>query len=472
MKVYLTRTTKFPLAELQRVSDLLSRCAGPMEFVQCDRPILFETQNFDWSSFFLEMHIFRAEHEIPDDDPLVCITELRNQLNWFSAFDPNGSNSIFVHGADWEYFVYSEPKYPIAFEVVLNVLQRKLFPDFQKLEGHPLIHDTPRGCINDMCIVKTEIGLKMRSADICLDCLEGYEAAFGDREVLKQSIELLELLRQGMVHSRVYLNPLSFEERLPFSVAITKRKMGMTSQPFRKFLMMIDHFDSIVRTAVIMLANLYFSEGKKVKEFFKENALSERPSLGNWVQALANLAKMSVKANMISLPPDFTRKVKKVIQLEGERKIVLIRNEMRGHGNIECDDEGYEREYAELLPVLEEIENSLAPLFERFHYYVVRKTIHRDEGEYVINHIQLSGSNPAFLETESVVSFELARDVPKANKCYLVTPDKKKWTCLDPYLKFGICPECRHQRVLIYDGEVFLDPFVGHRVELELIPGC
>ena len=175
---------------------------------------------------------------------------------------------------------------------------------------------------------------------------------------------------------------------------------------------------------------------------------------------------MQVQTDAISLPPDFSRKVKKVVQLENESKIVLIRNEMRGHGYIECDDEGYEQEYAELLPVLEEMEESLSPLFERFHYYFVRKTNHKGEGEYGIHHVLLSGDNPAFLETESSVSFELARDVPKWNKCYLVTPDKKQWTCLDPYLKFGICPECKHPRVLVYDGDVYLDPFVGHRVEI------
>jgi hypothetical protein len=466
MRVHLSRTTRFPQAELQRVYELLSRDPGPIEFYLKDRPMFFEKNDFDWDDFFLEMHVFRDSINLPDDECLVCVTELTNNRNWFSAFDPNGSNSIFVHGVDWEHFVYSEPKYPIAFEVILNVLQRRLFPDFQKVEGHPLIHILPRGCINDMCIIKTEIGFKMRTADLCLDCSQAYHDLFGDTKILEQTVEILERLRRGMVQSRVYLKPLSFEEKLPFSVAITKRKMGMTSQTFRRFLMMIDHFDSLVRTAVIMLAHLYLPDRSAIDNFFASHELNQRPSLGNWVQALAALAKTGDKPNQISLPPNFANKLKQVVALESERKIVSIRNEMRGHGYIECDDEGYEKENAELLPVLEEIERALAPLFERFHYFYVRKTNHKDEGEIIINHVSLVGSNPAFLETESSVVFNLAKDVPKFDKCYLVTSDKKHWTCMDPYIKFGVCPECKHPRLLIFDGDVYLDPFVGHRVEL------
>ena len=263
MKIHLTRTTKFPSAELSKVDDLLSRHTGTMDFVQTKRPILFEVQDYRWDDLFDAMNRYREENGISDAEYVVCVTELRNLSNWFSAFDPNGKNNIFVHGDEWNYYVYAERCFPIAFEVVLNVLQRKLFPDFEKLDGHPLIHDFPRGCINDMCIDKMEIGFKMRTGDICLDCSEALEAAFGDRSILVQAVEILEALRRGMVQSRVYLKPLSFEQKLPFSVAITKRKMGMTSQTFRKFLMMIDHFDSLVRTAVIMLANLYSPRFKK-----------------------------------------------------------------------------------------------------------------------------------------------------------------------------------------------------------------
>lgn len=465
MKVHLTRTTHFRSSELSRVHDLLCQHAGPMEFKLSSGPILFERQDYRWDDLFTVMNEFRKAKEIPDDEYLACVTELRNSSNWFSAFDPKGTNNIFVHGDEWDYYVYAEPRYPIAFEIVLNVLQRKLFPDFEKLDGHPLIHDFPRGCINDMCIDKTEIGFKMRTADICNDCSRALDEVLGDRAVLEQTVLILEHLRRGMIQSRVYLNPLSFEARLPFSVAITKRRMGMTTQTFRKFLTVIDHFDSLVRTTVIMVASLYQSNGLRTSEFFEENSLNSKPALGTWVSALAKLSNMTVDSDLIALAPDFKKKLQRVVTLEQEKKIVWIRNEKRGHGYIECDDEGYEEELLNLLPVLHEMEQSLAPLFERFYYYFIRK-LERVGNEIVIYHTDLSGSNPAFLETTSNVAFEKITDIPEGRKCYLVTPDKKTWTSLDPYLKFGTCPECKHPRLLIQDGETYLDPFVGHRVEL------
>lgn len=465
MKVHLSRTTKFPSGELSKITELLQREAGPMEFVLTPRPILFETDFFAWDDLFSEIEKYRTSQNIPDQDFVVCVTDLKNDQNWFSACDPSGKNNVFVDGADWDYFVYAERKYPIAFEVVLNILQRKMFTNFNDLLSSPYLHDPAIGCISDMCSNKTEIGLKMRTADICNDCIQALDEVIGDRQLLEQTVTILESLRRGMIHSRVFMKPLSFEERLPFSVAITKRRMGMTTQPFRKFLMMIDHFDSVIRTAVIMLSALYSRSGFDSAAFFQNNKLLVRPSLGIWVKALANLSSHSVDPDLFSLPPDFSERLLQVISLEAESKIVRIRNEKRGHGYIECGDVGYEQELANLLPVLHDIEQMIAPLFERFHYYFVGK-LDRIGKNFNIHHVDLSGSNPAFLETTSLVRFESIDEIPESMKCYLVTPDKKQWTSLDPYIKFGTCPECDHYRLLIQDGGVYIDPFIGHRVQL------
>lgn len=224
------------------------------------------------------MRTYRKEQNIPDDEFLVCVTELRNVLNWFSSFERAGNKNIFIHGREWQYFVYAEERFPIAFQVVLNVLQRILLPETNKLTPHPLIHERPVGCINDLCAYKPDINFKMRTADICGDCLQAFEEKLGNSKVMQQTINIIEGLRKGMVNSRVYLQPLSFEENLPFTVAITKRKMGMTSQPFRKFLMMIDHFDCLIRTAVILLAHLYFSD-KQDGDVYLDHLVGHRVDL-------------------------------------------------------------------------------------------------------------------------------------------------------------------------------------------------
>lgn len=85
MKVHLTRTTIFPSAELSRVCDLLFNHQGPLNFRMATKPILFEVQDFGWGELFSEMASFRKNNGISDDEYVVCITELRNSSNWFSA---------------------------------------------------------------------------------------------------------------------------------------------------------------------------------------------------------------------------------------------------------------------------------------------------------------------------------------------------------------------------------------------------
>lgn len=467
MKIHLVRTKLFPAAELKKVYELLLPHEGIMEFILESSPILFEEEDYDWEPFFDEMQKYREKELVPDEDFLICITELDNYQSWFSAFDLSGKNNIFVQGEDWENFIYAEKQYPITFEIIANILQKILFGDFFDMLNHHLIHEEPIGCINDFCKFKPEIDFKMRTADICRDCLQALEDKLGDTKLLKQSIDILENLRREMVHSRVFLKPLSFEEKLPFTVAITKRKMGMTSQPFRKFLMMIDHFDCLVRTSVVMLSNLYSERKADVEIFFADNNLTEKPALGTWVSALQRLSAMKVEVESISLPQDFNKKLSGIITLANEQKIIAIRNEKRGHGYIECSDEGYEDDFLRNLPVLEEIEKHLSPLFYRFHYCQILNTDHLGKGKFKISYIDLSGSNPAFNEDITEVVFDDIDDVPTKNQCYLVTPKKDKWISLDPYLKFGTCPECKHMRLLIQDGEVYLDPLIGHRVDLK-----
>jgi hypothetical protein len=466
MKIHLTRTSKLPKNYLQQVADVLVPHAGPMEFITSTKAIVFENPEFLWEDMFKAIEEYRIRCSVPDDHFVVCITDLRNRYNWFSTFDPAGKNNIFVQCSEWEYYVYAEQHYPVAFEVLINVLQRIIFEDFEEmLNNHPLIHRELTGCINDLCENKSDVSFKMRTADICNECIRALQEKVTDRAFLTQSVNILESLRRGMIQSAVYLNPPSFEESLPFTVAITKRKMAMSSQSVKRFMMMIDHFDSLIRTAVIMLANVYFPAKDEVEGFFRENKLSERPALGTWVSALKQLSRVESSENGVSLPHNLGDLLADIIRLEQNSKIVSIRNNSRGHGYIDCGDAGYKDEYERNLLSLEQIEKQLRPLFNRFHYYFVERCDRVEDLVFQMQVIDLSGSNPAFIEKKVEVVLDSLEQQPSSNKCYLASLDNKKWIRLDPYLKYGNCPACGHSRLLVQDGELYLDPLIGHRVE-------
>jgi hypothetical protein len=51
---------------------------------------------------------------------------------------------------------------------------------------------------------------------------------------------------------------------------------------------------------------------------------------------------------------------------------------------------------------------------------------------------------------------------------YLCDAAMRSFSPVSPYIRLDVCPECRHQRVLMNDGgRMYIDVFVGHRIELD-----
>jgi hypothetical protein len=465
MKIRITRTVKLHQDILKRTIGELLPISGPMVFTEEKNPIMFETDRYNWDDFFDACEKYRISNNFEDNEFLIVLTELKNDRNWFSGFAESGERNIFIHSSDWENYIYSEPEFPIAYEVLANILQSISYKNVGE-DFNNYIHGDPIGCVNDMCGWKIDITFKLRTGDICPDCLSLF-SRFVSKEIITQTIDIFESLRKKMLHNAAWQKPMSFEENLPFSIAITKRKLGTTLEPFRKMLMLIDHFDSILRTSVLIIGGLTKSK-EEMKSFLVDRKLHFHPSLGNWVDALAFLAKENTqKFPELQLPRDFSNKVKEVIRIANEHKITQIRNEKRGHGYIECHDSSYKGHFMQCLAPIDEIEKLLSPLFYRFKYYHIISLSRKEGKQFSVVAHDISGSNVAFFEKEIITEFENIEDLPIEDRFYLVTPDLKKWIDLNPYFIYGNCNVCDHNRVLVYDGVYMLDPYIGHRFELD-----
>ncbi len=465
MKIRITRTINLDQNILKKVVNELMPFDEPMYFIEERTPLMFQIEEFEWETFFEKCSEYRLSNQFNENDFLIVLTELKNKANWFSSFSMKGERTIFIHASDWENYIYAEPEYPVAYEVVANILQSLLY---KKVGGDffKYVHNTPIGCLNDMCGWKPDITFRLRTGDICSDCLSVLTVNI-QKDIIEQSISIFESLRKRMLFNKAWQEPMSFEEKLPFTIAITKRKLGTTSEPFRKMLMLIDHFDSIVRTTVLMLARLTLTN-EQMEDFLIEKRLYPLPSLGNWVDALAAIAKLNAHIfPELQLPEDFSKKVRQVVQIANDNRITFIRNQKRGHGYVDCQDNSYRDLFTKCIVVVENIEKLLSPLFYRFNYYhtISLRRLERKRFK-VIAHL-LSGSNPAFIEKEITTEFENIEDLPIEDRLYVVTPDLKKWVDLDPYLKYGECNICHHNRLLVYDGTYMLDPYIGHRFKID-----
>jgi hypothetical protein len=123
---------------------------------------------------------------------------------------PGRTNAFngFVHTADWDYFIDCPSAFPIAYEVMALVLQKHMFNGKRELRMN--VHQPPIGCINDLCIQKQEIILKLRPltfADTVWRCLTQY-AGFdhSSRSYLDHKMCSMPRTSTGITISKLVIN--------------------------------------------------------------------------------------------------------------------------------------------------------------------------------------------------------------------------------------------------------------------------
>ena len=244
MKVHLIRTSEYEKGQFESVLDLLASFDGPLEFIGSDFefdtakfPFLqmfypdfkfkyesdIKKMNFDtergyplsWRELFSLCDYYRNTHSIPQEDFVVLLTMRRNALNWFSH---QQDKNVFVHTGDWDYYTNANPKYPIAYQVLENVMQSLMTIDSINIPNE-CIHSDTRGCMNDFCQNKDQILLKLRTADICPTCMNKIIEEKIDNHIVDQVHETFEGIRQELLFKQKFKIPNE-----PVPIKVTERK--------------------------------------------------------------------------------------------------------------------------------------------------------------------------------------------------------------------------------------------------------
>ncbi len=176
----------------------------------------FSRKTTNWSTIFDKCNVYRKKNDIPDNEFVILLTEVSNSNNWFASLDEKMPYNGFIHTADWNHFIKCLDSFPIAYEVVALILQKHMFNDYNELRTS--VHIDPIGCINDMCLEKKDIKLKMRTADICSECMFKIKGKFSFAEI-NQALNIMESLRVKMLFSQ------NFKQSVPLSkLVIDNRK--------------------------------------------------------------------------------------------------------------------------------------------------------------------------------------------------------------------------------------------------------
>lgn len=164
-----------------------------------------------WRELFFLCEKTRTVLNIPAEDFVIVVTNRRNSLNWFSAFADNGERNAFVQASDWEIFLKTSPEYPVAYEIMANVLRILMKFDLSA-PPESNFHLTPLGCVNDFCADKSEILLKLRTADICSVCMSRLTSEGISEKLIRDALNFFENIRLQMKFAQGFLGAVQPRE--------------------------------------------------------------------------------------------------------------------------------------------------------------------------------------------------------------------------------------------------------------------
>jgi hypothetical protein len=152
-----------------------------------------------WTTIFNKCTNYRNRNNVPDNEFVILLTEVSNTNNWFASLDEKMPFNGFIHTSDWNHFIKCQDSFPIAYEVIALVLQKHMFNDYN--EARTSVHVEPIGCVNDLCLEKKNITLKLRTADVCQDCMNKLKDKLSIAE-LQHALNIMESLRVKMLFSQ------------------------------------------------------------------------------------------------------------------------------------------------------------------------------------------------------------------------------------------------------------------------------
>lgn len=429
---------------LDETAKWFERHPGPIKVIVDKRPVSLDIDHageLAWNTPFEKLNEIRFMKGVEAAEFIALFTVSPNDSNWFGAQDRENMRNGFGHVDDFSWAT-SAPASVISAHFILQGVFNTFVSD-GGLAWEGFWHNSPRGCLFDFCENKTDLNLKLRTADICGGCMVVLREVGIPDALLLQAIQIMDAGRL-LALSTGQFRPVQEEfNRWPFPVAVTRHKIVQATNPLLKFLLLLDHFDCLIR---------YFYLTREVLEGRTPQPV-EHPSLGWWVDRLAH----SLKGESLF------REVIRIAQMEN---VVALRNNEKGHGYMRYDSQAYDSEATALEEIMGRIERELAPFFAGHRLLIPRLAEPRD-GVYIIEGEELKGSHllhPPFQAELRSDPLSVGLSSIK-NEVYISDPSLARFHRISPYIRSAFCPTCQHSRILMTDGgNKFIDIFMGHRV--------
>lgn len=268
------------------------------------RPFPYKVKKASWESLFVKCDNYRKKNKIPNNDFVFLLTDVPNENNWFSSLEPSNPFNGFIHTADWDYFIDCPPAFPIAYEVISLILFKHCFEKKEDIEK--MVHHKPIGCVNDMCKQKSEIILKLRTADVCPRCMEKIKETMPLADLF-HALDLMESFRLKMLFSQ------NFKQNVPISkLHITRNykiylpgfsNIEICLRPLEKIL----YFLFLQHPEGIMLSFLC-NYRDELNRMYDQITIGNHDEMKGRINQLVNVTDNSASEKISSIKREFTKK--------------------------------------------------------------------------------------------------------------------------------------------------------------------
>lgn len=222
MKIYIIGTPEVSTQMVSNVVELLNKYNGELKFFKhknIDKErfniICPSIENIDNSNnvsfdslFSLCQGIRLISPDVKNIDHVVLLTSLKNDKNWFSA---SIKKDTFIDINNWGEITNSDPKFGIAYQVVENIFQLLIGINHVNAHNHSNVHHTDEFCINEMCINKQKVIIKLKSADICTYCIDLAINMGVKKEIIQDILLIINYIRENLI-ARILSNPIELEK--------------------------------------------------------------------------------------------------------------------------------------------------------------------------------------------------------------------------------------------------------------------
>lgn len=186
--------------DLFRINNKYRKSINELDDIQ---PKYNQSKSFEVSLDSDDMLLSEASSEYRRSaDVVILLTEHSNHENWFVGYDPNLKGNYFIHTDGWEHFTSGDPRYPICYHIASTLLKHAMFDNPQEMGNYT--HYESKGCIMDFCQNKSEVMLKLRTADVCPDCQKIIRAKQIPHMQLRYTFEMMEDIRRQLLFKERY----------------------------------------------------------------------------------------------------------------------------------------------------------------------------------------------------------------------------------------------------------------------------